>query len=284
MLNNRKFMFGDRAAVGHDIAINGIGVQEHMDPYLIDRPCGSGDCLLMLFYDPVVVRVGSESRRVAAGHAMVWPRGERQCYGNPTAAFRHSWIHCDGAFVADRLTGIGVPVAAPFRVPEPPTVDTLLGLIAEEILNHLAPSADVVRGLVAALFAGVARGASASAPVAEPPARLIEAKRLIETHYAESIDLDRLAQTACMSVPHFCSQFKRNFGTSAIRYLVRVRLDHALHLLRNRNMPVSHVAFSVGFASLPHFSATFRKRFGEGPRAVRARLLRGVSSPFPGRG
>ncbi len=273
MLTNRKLMFGARGAVAPDLRINGVGVQEHMDPYIIDRLNGSGDLLLMVFHSDAVVLCGAELQQVSAGSAVLWKQGSRQMYGNSQSAFNHSWMHFDGAWARETLRAVAIPVDTPFVLPEPSTVDSLLLLICSEILDHHTADGGVVRGLVSALLHAVGRQWKHPDPGPEPPARLMEARKLIETHYADRIDLARLAETACLSVPQFCSQFKRFFGLSAIHYLVQVRLEHALHLLRNRNMPIAHVGFSVGFSSLSHFSATFRKRYGEGPRAVRRKLL-----------
>lgn len=47
-----------------------------------------------------------------------------------------------------------------------------------------------------------------------------------------------------------------------------IRIDNT-----NFSEAITHVAYSVDFASLQGFSATSRKRSGEGPRAARERLL-----------
>ncbi len=49
------------------------------------------------------------------------------------------------------------------------------------------------------------------------------------------------------------------------------RLRVAKHKLVDGNEPLTHIALDLGFASLQHFSADFRKRENESPSAYRAR-------------
>lgn len=51
--------------------------------------------------------------------------------------------------------------------------------------------------------------------------------------------------------------------------LLRRRLDEAHRLLRETSEPIGAIAKRCGFASFPHFSASFRARFHRPPRAVR---------------
>ncbi len=55
---------------------------------------------------------------------------------------------------------------------------------------------------------------------------------------------------------------------------MRLRLDHARALLRQSDLAVTAVAVACGFASPPHFSAAYRRRFGRPPRAERASPIR----------
>ena len=71
------------------------------------------------------------------------------------------------------------------------------------------------------------------------------------------------------SVPHFCSEFKTHFGTSAIAYVTTLRLHTAAHLLQNRNLRVSDVARAVGYEDIYYFSRHFKTRYGVAPSAMR---------------
>ena len=54
------------------------------------------------------------------------------------------------------------------------------------------------------------------------------------------------------------------------RLLLEMRLDEARRLLRATTMPVTTVAFELGFPSSQHFATCYRKRFGHAPSGERA--------------
>jgi AraC family transcriptional regulator, transcriptional activator of the genes for pyochelin and ferripyochelin receptors len=61
--------------------------------------------------------------------------------------------------------------------------------------------------------------------------------------------------------------FRQLFGTTVFGYLHAERMEKARTLLMNRQMKVTEVSHTVGYASLPSFSLAFRKRFGVSPRS-----------------
>lgn len=128
--------------------------------------------------------------------------------------------------------------------------------------------------------------------------RLLRARDTIDRSYAAPLDVAALARVAHVSPAHFARQFHAVFGETPHRYLQRRRLERAMELLRDTDMPVTDVCLEVGFASLGTFSRTFRGVVGESPTAYRERaqasrtaqyvpaclekaLRRPVDSPLP---
>src|SRR5690242_13126822 len=83
--------------------------------------------------------------------------------------------------------------------------------------------------------------------------RLVQAKLFIDTHYAEPIDLDNIADEANFSKFHFIKQFKNIYHKTPHQYLISVRIGKAMELLK-AGTPVSIVCYAVGFESLGSFS------------------------------
>jgi AraC-like DNA-binding protein len=94
--------------------------------------------------------------------------------------------------------------------------------------------------------------------------RLVQAKLFIDTHYADSIDLDNIADEAYFSKFHFIRTFKNVYRRTPHQYLVFVRIEKAGELLK-AGMPVSTVCYSVGFESLSSFSRLFKRVAGITP-------------------
>lgn len=80
----------------------------------------------------------------------------------------------------------------------------------------------------------------------------------IEQNYTREIGLSELAEQARMSPAAFSSFFKEQAGVSYIKYLTKVRLDHAKELLR-KGMKPSEIAEKVGYSDYRYFSQVFKK-------------------------
>lgn len=103
-----------------------------------------------------------------------------------------------------------------------------------------------------------------------PSARhLLRARDVIDTRYADPLDVATLASVACCSRAHFSRSFTRAFGTPPHRYLRQRRVERAKHLLATTDRSVLDVALEVGFGGAAAFSAAFRDVTGTTPAAYR---------------
>jgi AraC-like DNA-binding protein len=89
---------------------------------------------------------------------------------------------------------------------------------------------------------------------------LLRAKDLIDREYANQLDVPALAREAHASTAHFSRSFKRAFGETPHKHLLRRRIERAKELLRGPDMTVTEVSLDVGFQSLGSFSTAFRNR------------------------
>jgi AraC-like DNA-binding protein len=111
---------------------------------------------------------------------------------------------------------------------------------------------------------------------------LRRARDHIDRHFADDLDLDRLARVAGVSKYHFVRCFEAAYGEPPIRYLTRRRIERAQDLLRSANLTVTEVCMVVGYASLGSFSSRFRLLVGESPVAYRDRWAARGGARVPG--
>jgi AraC-like DNA-binding protein len=111
---------------------------------------------------------------------------------------------------------------------------------------------------------------------------LRRARDHIDAHFAEDVDLDRLARLAGVSKYHFARSFEASYGETPIRYLTRRRIERAQDLLRSANLTITEICMLVGFSSLGSFSARFSELVGESPSAYRARWAATGGPHIPG--
>lgn len=98
---------------------------------------------------------------------------------------------------------------------------------------------------------------------------LLRARDLVDSRYAEPLELRALARAAHVSPRHFSRSFKRTFGETPYHYLLTRRLERARHMLRTTDLRVAEICFAVGFSSVGSFTTTFRRHVGVSPTAYR---------------
>ncbi len=252
-----------------EITVRGVGYRERMRPVTIDRPSGTGDWLFMAFYDPVLLWRAGRPERFAGKTGVAWAPGDRQYYGNPDRGFAHTWMHGDGRRIRDAIRAVGLPVGTPFPLRSLDGIEACALALHREMETGERADAVVAGNVAENLVREFWRaGGFDGQPVA--PERIAAVRRHIETHYREPLSLRELARQAGCSVPHFCAEFKRVYGFSALDYAIRLRMAEAVHCLRDVNMPVAEVAMRVGYEDVCHFSKLFKRHVGVAPSATRA--------------
>lgn len=91
-----------------------------------------------------------------------------------------------------------------------------------------------------------------------------------EDHFAERISLDQIAGNMYLSPFYISRIFKKETGDTPIHYLIDIRMEKAMELLRSEpGVSIQEVAQRVGYDDAYHFSKLFKKKFGISPSAAR---------------
>ena len=91
----------------------------------------------------------------------------------------------------------------------------------------------------------------------------------INEHLSEELSLLDLSRIADLSPHYFATAFKTSVGVPPHRYVIERRINLARNLLRRSNIPISEIAYDVGFSSQSHLTANFRRMTGVTPRRFR---------------
>ena len=94
---------------------------------------------------------------------------------------------------------------------------------------------------------------------------LRRARDLMDSHYAEDLDVSIIAKCAGVSKYHFIRSFNAEYGQTPAQYLAHRRIERAQDLLRATNLTVTEVCMLVGYSSLGSFSTKFRSLVGKTP-------------------
>jgi AraC family transcriptional regulator len=85
------------------------------------------------------------------------------------------------------------------------------------------------------------------------------------SHLAEPIVVAELAALANRSSFHFSRVFARSVGMTPYRYVVHLRLQAAIHYMREGRMGLAEIAAETGFADQSHLSRWVRRVHGVAP-------------------
>jgi len=88
----------------------------------------------------------------------------------------------------------------------------------------------------------------------------------IHLNYQKSLRLDDLARMGGFSSHYLCRLFKELTNYTPISYLIKIRLDMAIDLLKNSEYTISEISEMVGFEDVYYFSRLFKKWMGKSPR------------------
>ncbi|MBA3709334.1 MAG: helix-turn-helix transcriptional regulator [Planctomycetes bacterium] len=268
-----KTFYADPPIETPELSIHALGVGEWMAPCIIDRPSGTGDYLFMHFHHETTLGTPHGPQAFPANTLMVWAPEHGHYYGRLASRWCHSWMHCDGSAVGRMLDAAAVPLATPITGVDPAIIESSVAAMHDEIQRHARADVLIVESQVQILARELGRIARSRIPSAAVPRRWLDLRRHLEESVGEAVRLRDLAKRAGCSVPHFCSEFKRHFGTSAIDFAIRSRMHRAAILLRDRNLSVTSIAGQVGYEDIHHFSKLFKKHHGCAPRTLRQRWL-----------
>lgn len=111
--------------------------------------------------------------------------------------------------------------------------------------------------------------------------RLLRAKDHMDRAPHEAWPVARLAQVSAVSEAYFARQFRQAFGLPPHRYLLTRRIERAVALCRDTELPITEIALQTGWSSLGTFGRIFRDITGQSPGELRASLLPGTAAQAP---
>jgi AraC-like DNA-binding protein len=144
----------------------------------------------------------------------------------------------------------------------PPLTKSNLSCSWSEALVHLQPRLSMLSYMPMPAVPDTNRGGLS-------PAMKNRICDFIELHISEKISLDALSAIAGLSPHHFARAFQQSLGIPPHRYLLRRRLEHVEQMLRDTQLPLSHIALAAGFSDQSHLNRHFRRLTGMSPSLAR---------------
>ena len=147
------------------------------------------------------------------------------------------------------------------------------GVTMDLEMNALTTRTQVLE-LVISYATELAAELSLTAPTPSHNA-VTQVKHYIEEHFADDITLASAAESVGLSECYLSKLFRREEGVNFKNYLIMVRMEKAMVLIREGKLNIGEIAAAVGYANANYFSQTFHKYYGLTPNACRTRGMHG---------
>ncbi len=102
---------------------------------------------------------------------------------------------------------------------------------------------------------------------------VIKAKELMVENYLNPPSQYELSRECGISETMLRKMFKQVFHTSMYQFIKDYRLTKAKNMLETTDWPINVVGQRVGYVHMGQFSAAIKKKFGVGPKGIKAGLL-----------
>ena len=90
--------------------------------------------------------------------------------------------------------------------------------------------------------------------------------------YKTKVSIKEVANYANLSESAFCRYFKSRTQKSFMSFIIEMRLNETLRLLKETDMTILEICYSSGFNNLSNFNRLFRKQYAQSPMEYRNRI------------
>lgn len=91
----------------------------------------------------------------------------------------------------------------------------------------------------------------------------------MEEHYGEPISVESIGSIFGRTPNYISAKFKKEVGKSFTDYLINLRIQKAVSMLKYTGIPIHEIAAKTGFGSYAYFSRTFHRCTGKSAGAIR---------------
>ncbi len=192
--------------------------------------------------------------------------GEDHCHCScdPGHEWRYCWFTFDGPAAGAFIEAYGYPREPVYSGECPMNLFLELEMLVRKHTPYAQRHALSVAAEILALAGGADDGESSEGLVKRFLALAGESMR------DPGVTVEKLARKLGVHRTTLNAQFRAAMGLSPGMHLDRLRLQHALSLLRETNMPVKEVAEHAGFANVSYFCKLVGKATGHSPQIYRS--------------
>lgn len=141
-------------------------------------------------------------------------------------------------------------------------------LFRKAYLNEIVDSYQAA-GLAFQLLMELYRGGQYTKKIDDLPNDIRKAITYMQISFALITSIEQVAEHIGLSSYYFIRLFQQHTQLTPHQYMTHIRMEKAVQLLRESDLPIHEIAEKVGFASGNYFIKVFRKWVGISPGQFR---------------
>lgn len=186
----------------------------------------------------------------------------------------YRWIGFRGDRAEDMLNFLGISQQTPVARPAHHKRASAMFRRTERTMASGEPGCDLKCGGLLRLLLGEYSGNEAKpaeraggglSPIEQQVERSI---RWLTLQHSQPVSIEEMSRSLGYNRTHLSKMFKQHTGLTPMNFLLKIRMERAKLLLRER-LTIEQVAASVGFTDPLYFSKQFKKWFGSSPTDYR---------------
>lgn len=254
--------------------INNVGYNHRHDAdFFIDRPDGSGDCLLLLLKTDAIFKLDNKEITVKKDSFFLYPQGMPQFYRCvPKHEFANDWIHfCFEQDEEAQFMKRNIPYAQGIISESIEFLSWCIKAVADEFASQSPYSNENMQHYMWLIFNKV----SDTLHLPDEKVHDSEHEMLLTIRhkiYAEPYIpryIGWAAHEVRMSPASFQYYYKKTFGVTFVQDFINAKVEYAKMLLTTTNLTAHDIAGKCGYRNYEHFTRQFKERCGVTPLEYR---------------
>ena len=240
---------------------------KHDADFIIERPYGFGDNLLLLLKTDSIFTLGGEDRLVPKNTMFIYPKDMPQYYrAVPMGAFENDWIHF--LFENDeeeKFLERHIPYAEPIALENTEYYSYLIKMIAIENSEKNLYSYNTVNCYFNIMWnkLGEYLNSKSSFENTSQYEMMLTIRNKIYSFPDVPRSIDWVAHETSMSRSSFQHLYKKCFGVSFVQDMIESRISFAKMLLTTTDLSISDISKKCGFKNYEHFARIFKRECGQ---------------------
>ncbi len=267
-------------ALGDKMKINNCGYcYRHNSDFLINRPNGSGDCMILVLRSTACFYLDGKKHITNGPAAIVFEKGYPQIYGANDCEFINDWVHFEAnENEIENLKRRGVRFNTLIELHNVSSLSVLIRNMCREMYSDNLCSTESALLYFELLFNKLLDLSNINSKYDKPSLfeKISRIKSNIYNNPQNNWNVKEIADSFFISLSYLQHSYKDFFGVSIKQDITNARIEHAKHLLFSTDYSVTNISRMCGYENDVHFMRIFKLNVGITPTNYRKNSLQSV--------